>query len=226
MTDESVMIAVFLEVGAKRVFAGALDWPGWCRSGRDEREALQALLDYAPRYARVMAGLEPAFRLPASLEDLRIVERLEGNTGTDFGAPGMTPAQDRDAMGPGELARGQAIMRACWRALDEAARNAAGVELKRGPRGGGRDLERILAHAREADLAYHSVLGGDNKTLRIEAVEETRKAILETLARSARGEIPERGPRGGKRWPPRFFVRYAAWHTLDHAWEIETRAGV
>ena len=35
---------------------------------------------------------------------------------------------------------------------------------------------------------------------------------------------PKSGPRGGKIWSPRFFVRYVAWHTLDHAWEIEDRA--
>ena len=29
-------VETYLEVGAKRVFAGALDWPGWCRSARRE----------------------------------------------------------------------------------------------------------------------------------------------------------------------------------------------
>jgi hypothetical protein len=43
------------------------------------------------------------------------------------------------------------------------------------------------------------------------------------LAAGARGELPERGPRGGARWTPRSFVRRVAWHVLDHAWEIEDR---
>jgi hypothetical protein len=38
-----------------------------------------------------------------------------------------------------------------------------------------------------------------------------------------RGELAERGPRGGIRWPARYYVRRAAWHVLDHAWEIEDR---
>ena len=38
----------YLEVGKKRVFACALDWPGWCRSGRDERLAIEALTKSAP----------------------------------------------------------------------------------------------------------------------------------------------------------------------------------
>ncbi|MBX7251781.1 MAG: hypothetical protein K1X50_07340, partial [Candidatus Promineofilum sp.] len=44
---------IYLEEGAKRMFAGALEWPGWCRAGRDEAAARRALLDYAPRYAAV-----------------------------------------------------------------------------------------------------------------------------------------------------------------------------
>jgi hypothetical protein len=44
---------VYVEAGKKKVFAGALDWPGWTRGGRDEHEALAALGAYAPRYAVV-----------------------------------------------------------------------------------------------------------------------------------------------------------------------------
>ncbi len=44
-------VPVYLELGSKRVFAAAVDWPGWCRSGKDERQALDALLAAAPRYA-------------------------------------------------------------------------------------------------------------------------------------------------------------------------------
>jgi len=39
---------VYLESGSRRTFAGAIDWPGWCRSGRDEASALEALLSYGP----------------------------------------------------------------------------------------------------------------------------------------------------------------------------------
>jgi hypothetical protein len=54
-------------------------------------------------------------------------------------------------------------------------------------------------------------------------MEATRQAILQGLASSARGEIPAHGPRGGQRWSARYFVRRVAWHTIDHAWEIEDR---
>ena len=36
-------IAVYLELGAKKVFACSVDFPGWCRSGKDEQLALEAL---------------------------------------------------------------------------------------------------------------------------------------------------------------------------------------
>ena len=44
---------VYLEIGTKRVFASAADWPGWCRAGKDEKLALEALAAYVPRYAPV-----------------------------------------------------------------------------------------------------------------------------------------------------------------------------
>jgi hypothetical protein len=59
-----------------------------------------------------------------------------------------------------------------------------------------------------------------------EELDHTRQAVLDAIAAAARGELPERGPRGGAIWPPRYFVRRVAWHALDHAWEIEDRAGI
>jgi hypothetical protein len=49
------------------------------------------------------------------------------------------------------------------------------------------------------------------------------EAAIAGMRASAAGEIPAVGPRGGKRWTARYFVRRAAWHVLDHAWEIEDR---
>ena len=45
--------AEYAKLGAKKVFACSVDFPGWCRSGKDEEAALEALADYAPRYAEV-----------------------------------------------------------------------------------------------------------------------------------------------------------------------------
>ncbi len=219
---------VCLEIGAKRVFAAALEWPGWARGGRDEAGALRALLDYAPRYAAVVDRAGLAFPPPDSTAAFRVVERLPGSATTDFGAPGEIPTGDRRPLDPAEMARQGKLLAACWAAYDDATAAAAGVELRKGPRGGGRELEAITRHVLGAEQGYLSALGWKmpeheaadlNEEMRL-----TRQAIMDGLAASARGDIPERGPRGGARWPARYFVRRVAWHVLDHAWEIVDRA--
>ena len=225
MTSKS--IPVYLEIGAKRTFAGALDWPGWCRSGHDEESALQALVDYGPRYARVLRTKEFSFRAPADASPFLVVERLKGNATTDFGAPGLAPASDRKPVNDPELGLLQSILKACWRTFDVAIRSAKDRELRKGPRGGGRDLDGIVRHVLGADAGYLGSLGWkvsqDEAADLSQELKRIRKAILDGLQAAAHGEIAKRGPRGGLRWRPRYFVRRIAWHVLDHAWEIEDR---
>jgi hypothetical protein len=218
---------IFLEIGQKRVFAGAIDWPGWSRSGRDEAAAIANLLDHGPRYGRAitLAGLD--FTAPADTTALTIVERLPGGSGTDFGAPTARLAADERPFDKAELDRSRAILEAVWQAFDAAAESAVGVALRKGPRGGGRDLDKIVAHVRESDAAYLPLLGRKRPKGIADPAEEhalIRREMLDALDAATQGELPERGPRGGQLWRPRFFVRYVAWHTLDHAWEIEDRA--
>jgi hypothetical protein len=227
MVPSSSRIDVYLETGNKRTFAGAINWPGWSRSGRDEASALQSLFNYAPRYARVLQGSGLEFQPPPDTSAFEVVERLEGNATTDFGAPAIAPASDAEPIDEAEIQRLQALLKACWRAFDQAARAAAGKELRRGPRGGGRDLEKIIQHVAGADASYVARLGWrvkkDEEADPAKQLDRIRQAILEALASAARGELPEQGPRGGTIWPPRYFVRRSAWHLLDHAWEIEDR---
>jgi hypothetical protein len=227
MARSSNQIDVYLEIGKKRTFAGAIDWPGWCRSGRDEGSALHALFECGPRYARVLRAARVGFRAPADVSAFAVIERLEGNATTDFGAPGIAPSSDTRPVDDVELRRFQALLKACWRAFDTAARAATGKELRKGPRGGGRDVEGIVQHVLGSDAGYLAALGwklklgdGDEPD---EELHRTRQVIREALAPAARGELPARGPRGGVRWTPRYFVRRVAWHVLDHAWEIEDR---
>ena len=120
-----------------------------------------------------------------------------------------------------------------WRAkerqrLTQAIAAAAGVELRKGPRGGGRELEAISRHVLGAEQGYLSRLAWKAPKSSDENLNEemrvVRQAIMDALAAAVRGEIPERGPRGGVIWPARYFIRRVAWHVLDHAWEIEDRA--
>lgn len=224
MTDR---LNVYLEIGQKRTFAGALDWPGWNRVARSAEEALQALVDYGPRYARVLEGTGLGFQPPAGADALRVAERLEGTKTTDFGAPDAMPAQDKEVLDGAELARYETLLRAYWQAFETTAGRAVGRELRKGPRGGGRDVEGIASHVLNAEAAYLRSLGRKFRLDEAEPFEaqiaRIRQAELAALAAGARGELPERGPRGGKIWPPRYFVRRAGWHILDHLWEIEDR---
>lgn len=219
--------AVYVETGKRRAFAGAVAWPGWCRSGRDETAALQALVDYGPRYAQVLRATALDFQAPPGPEALTVVERLAGSATTDFGAPDAAPAADDRPVDNAELQRLQTVLTACWQAFDAALAAAAGKELRKGPRGGGRDQAQIVDHVVEADRAYLRRLGGkvkvDATADAAEKLRVVREAMLAGLAASARGELPPEGPRGGKRWGARYFVRRVAWHALDHAWEIEDR---
>lgn len=219
---------VYLEIGRKRTFAGAIDWPGWCRSGSNQDAALQALFDYAPRYARATASAGAIFPAPSKITAFSVVERLDGNAGTDFGAPSVSPSADGSPVGEAGLQRFLRLLEAIWASFDGAALAAQGQVLRTGPRGGGRDLEKILRHVFESEIAYLSRLGGKFKPEDSYAdprlsFASLRQEILNTLGPAARGELPLAGPRGGKRWTARFYVRYAAWHLLDHTWEIEDR---
>jgi hypothetical protein len=216
------LTSVALEVGAKRVFAVALDWPGWSRGAKDEEGALGALAASGPRYEAALRAAGIDFTAPPDVAELEVVERLQGGSSTDFGAPGTPPAADAAPTSEADVAHLVAVLRACWDAFDRAAETAEGATLARGPRGGGRDLAKILAHVAEADSAYLTKLGG--KAAREADPAQVRTAFVEALGARARGDLPDVGPRGGKRWTARFATRYAAWHALDHAWEIEDRA--
>src|SRR6478752_7358507 len=142
MTDKE-KIDIYIVAGKKRSFACALDWPGWARSGQTgggEESALQALLDYGSRYDRVLRGSRLEFKAPTDRSGFKVVERLEGTTSTDFGVPDVAPSDDSNPVDDSDLKRFEAVLTACWQAFDDAVAEAEGKELRKGPRGGGRDV--------------------------------------------------------------------------------------
>ncbi len=220
-------IPVYLEAGSQRTFAGAIDWPGWCRSARDEPSALGTLLSYGPRYARVLQAVHLDFVVPSALSELAVTERLKGNATTDFGAPDGVPVADERPIDDEALDRLATVLRACWLAFDGATRAAEDKSLRKGPRGGGRDLPGIVHHAVDANRAYLARLAW-KPTTDLEAspaaqMNQMLDDVLQALTAAAAGALPGKGPRGGKLWVPRYFARRVAWHVLDHAWEIEDR---
>ena len=221
-------VQVYLERGAKRVFAGAIEWPGWARSRRDDEAALESLVAYGPRYASVVKDVDPAFPAPSATLAVRVVERLKGDATTDFGAPSIAPLADVRSVDMNELRRQQGLLRSCWDAFDRAAEAAEGVELAKGPRGGGRDLAAIVSHVVGAEASYVGRLGAARPATDDDdvgaAIEDVRLVVLDAMTRGVVEGLPAAGPRGGKIWSVRYFVRRAAWHVLDHAWEIEDRS--
>lgn len=210
-------VRILVETTPRKVFASALDWPGLARGGRDEAAALVALNAAAPRYAEVVRAAGEEFD-PDVLEP-RVAERVDGDATTAFGAPSRIAAADRAPTDATEAARLAALVEAAWATFDRVA-GAAPEELRKGPRGGGRDRTRIVDHVNGADGSYAAVMGLRHGLVDRAAVEAMRADVLATLREPSDGS-----PVAGRKWPPRYAARRIAWHALDHAWEIEDRSG-
>ena len=218
-------IAVCLEVTPKQAFASALDWPGWCRAGRDEGAALEALVSYAGRYAPVAERAGVSFPSAVAFD---VVERVPGGPATAFAAPEcrrpfpqIIVGAERATVTPA-AARGLAgLVTATWAAFDDVAA-ASPAELRKGPRGGGRDRDKLIGHVIGAETAYARKLGVRLKqpaTGDIAAIGELREAIAAVLGAPSDGSPVI--PNG---WTTRYAARRIAWHVLEHAWEMQDRA--
>ncbi|MFI6502677.1 hypothetical protein [Nonomuraea typhae] len=207
------MTRIYLEAGAKKVFACSLEWPGWCRSGKSEELAIEALVHYAPRYA-VVAGRAG---LPFAPGEPVVTERVKGGATTDFGAIEQHARADHEPVSAETAARDVALMRAAWQLFDETVAISP-EELRKGPRGGGRDRTKMAAHVTEAERNYARQLGVRHPPYTSTA---DRDALREELA--AVLDVASQGPWETK-WTPRYGVRRIAWHVLDHLWEMEDRS--
>jgi hypothetical protein len=210
-------LRVLVESTPKKVFVAALDWPGLARAGKDEALAVESLLEHLPRYAPVADAAGEPF--PVDDVEVTVVERLEGGGATEFGVPSMTGDADRLPVEGAEARRLAALVEAAWNAFDRVAA-AAPEELRKGPRGGGRDTPKIVSHVNDADAGYAQAMGIKAKPGDRQATLATRAAILDVLRTPSDGS-----PIAGRRWTPRYAARRIAWHALDHAWEIEDRSG-
>ena len=209
---------VVLEVTPRKTFASAVDWPGWCRSGKTPDEALRTLAAYARRYATVAKVAAVRFGVGYA-DELAVVDEADGDATTTFGAPGTAAATDARALTRAQADRQVRLLRAAWQELDRLAVEAPAA-LRKGPRGGGRDRDGVVAHVVEAERSYARKIGvrhppfhGDGT-----AVEACRAEIERVLRAARSGE-----PLAARGWSARYFLRRAAWHVLDHVWEIEDK---
>jgi hypothetical protein len=219
-------VAVFLEVTPEQAVASALDWPGWCRAGRDEDAALETLASYAGRYAPVAAHAGISF--PSTVA-FGVAERMPGGPATAFAAPEcrrpfpqVTAGAERAKVTSAAAPRLAGLVTAAWAAFDEVAA-ASPAELRKGPRGGGRDRDQLIGHVIGAETAYARKLGVKRKQPAAgdtPAIGELRGAIT-----AAVGAPSDGSPVLGGGWTTRYAARRIAWHVLEHAWEMQDRAG-
>jgi hypothetical protein len=197
--------SVYLENGKTWTFACALDWPGWCRRGKGEEAALDALLDYAPRYRPIAGrGWKPG--------ELKVVGRIPGDATTDFGAPHIVGPWDEKTLPKAKRTAQLDLLRRCWTYFDKVVDDAP-ASLRKGPRGGGRDRDKMVGHVREAERAYASAV-----RIRVPPrtpTAEQRELLLAGLSGN---------PAADAKWPFPYVVRRIAWHVLDHAWEMQDRS--
>src|SRR5260221_4315822 len=153
-------IRVTLKIGpkGKKVVAVAPDWPGLERGATTGEAAIERLLSYVPRYAKVakLARMGVAFANSTATD---VVERYPGTGSTDFwGISFAFSGIDQQALSGKALERELTLMRACW-AFFDAVRSRVSAEMRRGPRGGGRGRDRIVPHTLAAEQDWAEKVG-------------------------------------------------------------------
>ena len=212
---------VVFEIGSKRTFASAIDWPGWCRAGKDQELALAG----ADRLRTSLRGRREGRGCAVRVE-------VAGNSKTSITSAVMPPPTsarpalmsklELQPMSKAEVERMCSLVEATWKVFDGVVKKAP-ASLRKGPRGGGRDRDKIVEHVLGAEVGY-----GSSFALKLKQPEVGDTRGDQSSARGAGSRLfaPEptasRGARAAV--PRRYMARRIAWHAMDHAWEIEDRS--
>lgn len=206
----------------KRSAAYGLDWPGWSRGATSAEVAVQTLESYRERYRpiAVLAGMAREFDAAGPLE---IVEDKVGTGSTDFWGISFAPsASEQDPMGEAELERGITLLRACWAFFDGVAARVS-PQMRKGPRGGGRDRDQIIAHTiRNESESFAKGVGlriAEGAALTPEGLRQYRRDYLAAIRAYNAGQVQPRMRSGTLA----YVIRHSAFHMLDHAWEMEDK---
>ena len=217
----ATQLRVTLEIGpkGKKVAAVAPDWPGLERGAKTREAAIERLHSYLPRYAPVaqLAGMEAEF---AALGTVDVVEQYAGTGSTDFwGISFAFSSIDRQDLSRAELERQLTLLQACWALFDEV-RQRVSAQLQKGPRGGGRDRDHIVGHTLRVEQDWAAKVGvptSQEGMLSEEGLQAYRDAYCNAMrAFHAQGKL-------ARNWPLRYLIRHSAYHTLDHAWEMQDK---
>lgn len=206
----------------KRSVAFSLDWPGWSRGAKTAELAVETLDAYRARYRPVaeLAGMVHAFDAAGPLE---VVEDRVGTGSTDFWGISFSPSStEHGPMAEAELERRLTLLQACWAFFDGVAARVS-PEMRKGPRGGGRDRNRIIRHTirtESEDFAKQVGLrNAEEWALSPDGLRRHRETYLAAMRAYNAGEIEHRM----RSWTLPFLIRHSAFHTLDHAWEMEDK---
>ena len=206
----------------KRSAAFAIEWPGWSRGAKSPDLTLETLESYRVRYRPIasLAGMAAEFDAAGPLE---IVEDRIGSGSTDFWGISFSPSStEHGPMGPAELERVITLLRASWSFFDAVAARVS-PEMRKGPRGGGRDRDRIIRHTIRTESEDFAKKVGlripEEGALAPDALRQYREDYVAAMRAYNAGEVPNRM----RSWTLPFLVRHSAFHTLDHAWEMEDK---
>ena len=224
MQDWGMPVRTVVQRGPKdkRSVAFALDWPGWSRGAKQAELAIEALESYRERYRPVttLAGMAGEFEGAGPLE---IVEDSVGTGSTDFWGISFSPSStEHDPLGEPELERAVTLLRACWAFFDGVAARVS-PEMRKGPRGGGRDRDRIIRHTIRTESEDFAKQVGlripEEGALTPDGLRQYREAYVAAMRAYNAGEVKRR--MRSSTLP--FLIRHSAFHTLDHAWEMEDK---
>jgi hypothetical protein len=206
----------------KRSVAFSLDWPGWSRGAKTIELALETLEAYRERYRPIadLAGMAREFDAAGPLE---VVEDRVGTGSTDFWGISFSPsAAEQVPLDDAEFERGITLLRACWAFFDGVAARVS-PEMRKGPRGGGRDRDRIIRHTVRTESENFAKQVGlripEGAALTPDGLRQHRGAYVAAMRAYNAGEVKRRM----RSWTLTFLIRHSAFHTLDHAWEMEDK---
>jgi hypothetical protein len=218
-----VPVRTVIERGPKgrKAVAFAVDWPGWSRGAGTPDDALATLESYRERYRpiAVAAGMAVQFEGEGPLHT---VEDRVGTGSTDFWGISFSPsACEPEPMSAEDMERKILLLQACWDHFDSVAARVS-AEMRRGPRGGGRDRDQIIRHTIRTESEYFARRVGlriaEEAALTPAGLRAHRSAYLAALRAYNAGE--GRRMRG---WTLPFLIRHSAFHVMDHAWEMEDK---
>ena len=222
-TIRRMPVRTVLERGpkGKRAVAFAVDWPGWSRGAKTPELALAMLESYRERYRPVAVAARMADEFDAA-GSLDVVEDRVGTGSTDFWGISFSPSGvEHEPMDDTEVDRKIRLLRACWKCFDAVAARVS-AELRKGPRGGGRDRDQIIRHSIRTESEEFTKRVGlgvpAGGALTPMGLRDYRETYVATMRAYNAGE--------GKRmrsWNLPFLIRHSAFHAMDHAWEMEDK---